>query len=208
MSGRLITFEGGEGSGKTTQHQLLIKRLKKEGVPLLDPPPREPGGTKLGEEIRKVVLDPSNTELSPLTELLLFETARSQMMHEKVRPALERGLTVVLDRFYDSTVAYQGYGRGLDQGMIRTLNGYATQGIVPDLTFVFDVDTTLGLARATKGGADRMESVALAFHERVREGYLQIAKEEPERVVVLDGARYIEELHRQVLGHYNSMLGR
>ena len=183
--GRFITFEGGEGAGKSTQIQALARQLEMRGVEVLVV--REPGGSVVGEAIRHVLLDPANTEMSSHTELFLYEAARAQVVDEIIAPALERGVTVLCDRYYDSTTAYQGYGRGLDIGLVEQLNVAAISGVVPDRTLVLDVDPALGLNRATQNGAaaDRLEQEALAFHQRVRAGFLAVAQKEPERVRVI-----------------------
>jgi dTMP kinase len=188
MSGRgvFVTLEGGEGSGKSTQLQLLATRLSDAGMePCVL---REPGGTAVGEVVRGVLLDPGHAGLSATAELLLYEASRAQLVAEVIEPALAAGRVVICDRFYDSTTAYQGYARQLPLDVVRRLNAIATEGLAPDRTLVLDVDPTLGIARATKGGADRLEAESLAFHQRVRDGFLAIAAEEPRRVRVVDAS--------------------
>ena len=185
LPGTLITFEGGEGAGKSTQIKLLEQALIAAGHEVLIV--REPGSSPISEAIRAILLDAKNTELADRAELLLYEAARAQLTEEVLKPALRAGKTVLCDRFYDSTTAYQGHARGLDITEIDYLNAYATQGISPDLTFVLDLCPEQGLARAAKTGTpDRLESEAHAFHLRVREGFLRIAKNEPGRVKVID----------------------
>lgn len=185
MSGRLVTFEGGEGTGKSTQIALLAERLRESGHIVVTL--REPGGTSVGEAVRAVVLDTEHVTMNPRAELLLYEAARAQLVDEVIRPALDRGVIVLCDRYRDSSTAYQGHARGLSLEMVRDLNHAATGGLVPDLTILLDIDPLEGLRRATKSAvADRLESEDLAFHERVREGFLAIARAEPERVRVVD----------------------
>jgi dTMP kinase len=179
--GRFITVEGPEGSGKSTHSRLLCLHLKKKGFKVLHT--REPGGTKIGEAIRKVLLDKKNKGMSGACELLLFLAARAQIVEEIIRPALARGYIVVCDRFHDATVAYQGYGAGLDLKLIDSMGRLATGGLRPDLTVLLDVETEVGLKRA--GIKDRMEIKPVRFHKKVRNGYLEIAKKEPRRIKII-----------------------
>lgn len=197
--GRFITFEGGEGAGKSTQIQALARQLEMRGVDVLVV--REPGGSKVGERIRSVLLDPENTMMASSTELFLYEAARAQVVEEIIAPALERGVTVLCDRYFDSTTAYQGYGRGLDIEMIERLNRAAVQGVVPDRTIVLDAEPRLGLKRATQDGADadRLEQEQLAFHERVREGFTALAHKEPDRVRLIPAGLGITDVFKQVI---------
>jgi dTMP kinase len=190
--GLFITFEGGEGSGKTTQLRRLGRRLESAGlrVRIL----REPGGTAVGEMVRSVLLDPDHIGLTPAAELMLYEASRAQLVAEVIAPALDAGEIVLCDRFYDSTTAYQGFGRGLDREQIRMLNTAATGGLAPDRTLVLDVDPVLGIERATRNGADRLEAESLAFHHRVRAGFATIAAEEPERVRIIDACGDVEDV--------------
>lgn len=184
MSGIFITFEGGDGSGKSTQIAALAARLRALGYEVATF--REPGGVApgdAGERIREILLDPVHAELDVRAELLLYEASRAQLAAAHYRPALAAGAIVLCDRYADSSVAYQGYGRDvLPVDEVRELNRIATGGLVPDLTLLLDVDPAAGLAQATTGGADRLEGAGLAFHERVRAGYLAIAADEPGRV--------------------------
>jgi dTMP kinase len=195
MKGRLITFEGIDGSGKSTQASLFFdwfRSLHLQAVLL-----REPGGTPLGEAIRSTLLDHAHDSMSPESELFLYLAARAELTHAVIRPSLSRGETVILDRFTDSTVAYQGYARGLGPERVSEMNLFATGGLIPDLTVCIDVDPSLGLSRLT-GEPDRLESEGLAFMARVREGYRAIAATEPSRFIVLDGALAINDLQARI----------
>jgi len=183
--GTLITFEGGEGVGKSTQIRLLEESLTAAGYEVVTL--REPGSSIVSESIRDILLDAQNSTLSKRAELLLYEAARAQLVAEVIKPALKAGKVVLCDRFFDSTTAYQGYARGLDKDEIKNLNLFATEGIIPDLTIVLDLPPELGLARAANTGIpDRLESENLAFHQLVQKGFLAIAQLEPRRVHVLD----------------------
>ncbi|OGW78818.1 MAG: dTMP kinase [Omnitrophica bacterium RIFCSPLOWO2_02_FULL_45_16] len=186
--GILITFEGIEGCGKSTQSMLLFEYLKK--IRLNSVYTREPGGTKLGEAVRRVLLNSNGIRISDLAELFLFEACRAQIVKEIIKPALDKNSMVISDRFSDATVSYQGYGGRVDLTVIKTLDRIATDGVVPDLTILLDIDTAEGLKRARKKGADRMESKDIAYHKRVRAGYLKLAKKNPKRIKVIkvDGA--------------------
>jgi dTMP kinase len=197
MKGRFITFEGIEGSGKSTQIELLAARLRTHGVAVLVT--REPGGTPVAEAIRGVLLDVRNRALQPAAELLLYAAARAQLVGETIRPALEAGTTVLCDRFADSTAAYQGYGRGAPIEAIAQLHAIAAGGLEPDRTFVLDLPVAEGLARArARGRADRIEQEPVAFHERVRAGYLELARHHPQRVVLLNGLEKPEVLAARI----------
>lgn len=210
MPGLFITFEGGEGSGKTTQLKALLAYLRSAGRDVSET--RDPGGTPIGRRIRALLLDPENAGLAPAAELFLYEASRTQLVHEVIRPALARGRIVLCDRFTDSTVAYQGYGRGLDLALIARLNALATEGLHPDLTFFLDLDPAAGLLRAAQRVADRqerrdrIEEEVLAFHQRVRSGYRAIAAAEPERVVVLDAARDTAEIEGRIRQRAEALL--
>jgi len=203
---RFISFEGGEGSGKTTQLRLLEAHLATQGEVSLCT--REPGGTTLGRMIRQLLLEVGRGEISPQTELFLYLADRAQHVHEVIYPAIEQGRLVLCDRFTDSTLAYQGYGRGIDLGMLRRLNQVASRGITPDLTLLLDLPAAVGLSRArdrlSRGGAmgcqpeDRFEQEKLEFHDRVRRGFLELAQAEPKRIVVLDGLLPASEIHEQI----------
>ena len=194
-TGLFITFEGADGCGKTTQLNLLAKYLEDKGYKVLIT--REPGAIGLGEKIREILLN-YNGEVSDRCESFLFLADRSQHIDMIVNPAIENGTIVLCDRHTDSSVAYQGYGRQLPLDRIKTLNDIAVNGRYPDLTLVFDVDVETSMNRVGKE-KDRMESAGIEFFKRVREGYLQIAKQEPERVKVLDAMQSVEKIHKQVI---------
>ncbi|HUN64683.1 MAG TPA: dTMP kinase [Bacteroidota bacterium] len=195
-----ITFEGVDASGKSTQAKLLVDRLRREEEKVLLL--REPGGTDVSEKIRSILLDRSHLNLTQLSELLLFSAARAQLVREVIRPALMNGVTVVCDRFYDSTTAYQGYGRGLGLDQIRLINALASDGRAPDLTFIVQISVAEIVRRKSLSGetADRMESSGPEFYQRVLDGYRAIAAEEPDRCVLLDGMLPVDEL-RQAVWH-------
>lgn len=193
--GLFITFEGADGCGKTTQMKLLAEYLQKQGHDVVLT--REPGGKGLGEKVREILLN-YDGEVSDRCESFLFLADRAQNIDIIVNPAVEAGKIVLCDRHTDSTVAYQGYGRGLDLDRINLLNNIAVNGRKPDLTFVFDIDTETSMKRVGKE-KDRMESAGLEFHNRVREGYLKIAQQESERIKVIDASKSIEEIHKEVL---------
>ncbi|HLD88444.1 MAG TPA: dTMP kinase [Candidatus Omnitrophota bacterium] len=203
MKGKFITFEGSEGSGKSTQAALVLDYLKKKKVPatLL----REPGGVKISEAIRGILLDAANKDMGDECETLLYMAARAQMVKEVLVPALGSGTVVLCDRFLDSTIAYQGYGNGVDVALIKELGRFATQGIVPDRTFLFDIETAKGLAR-TKLAKDRIELRPLDYHHHVRQGYLELARLEPKRikVITVDGSK--EDIFKRVQPFVDSLL--
>jgi dTMP kinase len=190
----LITFEGLDYSGKSTQVRLLSDRLTLKDYHILVL--REPGGTEIGEKIRKMLLDKTNTGMTEASELFLFSACRSQLINDVVLPALEGGMVVLCDRYYDSTTAYQGYGRRIELDVIHTINRYATGGLMPDLTFFLDIPIKEIEKRisAAKTNKDRMESSGTEFYERVRDGYLQIAKTEP-RYRIIDGLQPVDDIH-------------
>jgi dTMP kinase len=196
--GIFVTLEGGEGSGKTTQCRRIVAHLLAKGRDVLET--REPGGTAAGELVRDILLH-RVSELGPKAELALYLASRAQLVEEVVRPELASGCDVVCDRFADSSVAYQGGGRGLGQEFVERMNDWATAGLSPDLTFYFDVDPREGLARrgrAAGGGLDRMERERIEFHERVRGAYLETAKRHPDRFRVIHVEREEEEVWARV----------
>ena len=197
--GLFITFEGADGCGKTTQMNLLAEYLKKQGREVVLT--REPGGKGLGEKIREILLN-YDGEVSDRCESFLFLADRAQNIDTIVNPAVDAGKIVLCDRHTDSSVAYQGYGRGLNIERINMLNNLATNGKKPDITFVFDIDTETSMKRVGKE-KDRMESAGFEFHTKVRNGYLEIAKKEPERIKVIDASKSIEEIHQEVLSYLN-----
>lgn len=190
--GLFVTLEGPEGGGKSTLISRLEPTLKGAGREVVAT--REPGGTAAAERIRGLLVGGGASEMHDRCELLLMLAARADHCENLIRPALERGAVVLCDRFADSTMAYQGAARGLDRDLIRRMNAEATAGLVPDLTLLIDIDPALGLERAKRKGPDRIEAAGLAFHERVRQGYLDLAREEPDRFLVLDGAAPLAEV--------------
>lgn len=200
--GLFITFEGADGCGKTTQMDLLAEYLKNNGKEVLLT--REPGGKGLGEKVREILLN-YDGDVSDKCESFLFLADRAQNIDIIVNPAVEKGKIVLCDRHIDSTVAYQGYGRGLDIERINMLKNLATNGHKPDLTFVFDIDVETSMKRVGKE-KDRMESAGIDFHNRVRKGYLELAKQEPKRIKVLDATKSIEEIHNNVIEIINEKL--
>ncbi|MGH2404426.1 MAG: dTMP kinase [bacterium] len=212
--GQFITIEGPEGAGKTTQARRLLDVLKGE-IPVILV--REPGGTRVGEAIRKVLLDERHREMRAETEMLLFAASRAQYVAETVLPALEAGTCVLSERYVDASIAYQAFGRGLPIDVVRRVNEVATQGLAPDLTLLIDVDTDVGLHRARNaagaggkegvpGQGDRLEQEDAAFHARVRAGFLQLAREEARRFVVIDGDRPADEVHAGLVAAVRRLL--
>ena len=195
-SGVFITFEGVEGCGKSTHSKLLFKYLKKLGYRTEHT--REPGGTKLGEAVRRVLLGSPEIQISDLAELFLFEACRAQIVKEIIRPDLDRCSIVISDRFSDATFSYQGYGGRVDLAKIKTLDRVATTGLVPDLTILLDIDTLEGLRRARKKGIDRMEKKDLSYHKRVRAGYLKLLKQHPGRIRRVEVSGHIPEVHTKI----------
>jgi len=204
--GVLITFEGVEGSGKSTQAERLSKRLAALGVPCLFS--REPGGTEIGEAIRATLLNPKHAEMHGLTELFLYLASRNQHVCEKVLPAISAGSVVVLDRFADSSAAYQGAGRELGDKFVARLNKLASAALKPDLTVLVDVPVSVGRKRKESDTLDRLEQERVEFHERVRNGYLRVARRAPGRFKVVDGTLPPEELERLVFRYVERLLKR
>ena len=195
-----ITFEGIDYSGKSTQANLLVERLQKYGKEVVFL--REPGGTAISEKIRDILLDKKHLELKQMAELFLFSAARTQLVSEVIQPALKSGKVVICDRFYDSTTAYQGYGRGIDLDEVHAINRIATMGTKPDITFFIDIEIDEIFRRQIAAGfsADRMESSGKDFFERVRNGYWQLAEKESDRFIVVSGKLTIEEIHKEIWG--------
>lgn len=201
--GYFITFEGVEGCGKTTQIKLLSELMSTRGIQTILT--REPGGCPIADKIRAILLDAENVALAPLSELMLYAAARAQHVTEIIKTALNDDKIVLCDRFCDATVAYQSFGRGIDRNVIKTLNQYACQGVAPDLTILFDCDPAVGLERARKRieassgpREERFELEALAFHQKVRAGYLQLASEEPGRFLIIDASAGIDEIFTDI----------
>jgi len=201
--GLFITFEGADGCGKTTQMNLLAQYLREKGFDVVVT--REPGGKGLGEKLREILLN-YDGEVSSVCESFLFLADRAQNVDITVKPAVEQGKIVLCDRHGDSTVAYQGYGRGLDIERIEMLNSIATSNRKPDLTLVFDIDVETSMKRVGTE-KDRMESAGIEFHNRVRQGYLDIAKKEPDRVKVINAVKSIEEINREVISIIDGIIG-
>lgn len=197
-----ISFEGLDGSGKTTQYQRFVEFLKQQGYPVTCV--REPGGTAIGDQIRDVLHSLNNAAMHPHTELLLFVASRAQLVAEVIRPRLAAGDIVLSDRYADSTLAYQGYGRGLDLTQLRQIIDFATDGLRPDLTVYLDIDPTAGLARR-QAGADkgeewnRLDALALEFHQRVHQGYQALIAAEPKRWIVVDALGSVEDVHQRLI---------
>jgi dTMP kinase len=185
----LITLEGPDGSGKTLQIPLLVDFLHQKGYTVF--PAREPGGTAIGDQVRAILMNLKNTSMHPRTEALLFCAARAQLIEEVVRPHLMKNEIVILDRYADSTMAYQGYGHQNDLELVRLVLQFATGGLKPDLTFLLDIDPEAGLRRRQKGGGEwnRMDAYQLELHQRVRQGYLEMAKAEPQRWHIVDASQ-------------------
>ena len=193
--GFLVSLEGPEGAGKTSVLEALIPILEDRGIEVLST--REPGGVLIGEKIREVILDPSHTEMDPKTELLLYIASRRQHLVEKVLPALAAGKLVIMDRFIDSSVAYQGFGRGLDIDAIDWLNEFATDGLKPDLTLYFDIEVEEGLARIAANSdreINRLDMEGLDLHRKVRQGYLSLMEKEADRIVKIDASLPLDQV--------------
>jgi dTMP kinase len=192
-----ITLEGPEGSGKTSHIPPLVEYLRERGHIVF--PTREPGGTSIGEQIREVIHDLKNVEMHPRTETLLYQAARAQIVEQVFKPRLEAGEIVISDRYYDSTIAYQGYGHQQDLEQVRALVKYATGGLVPDLTVLLDVDVEEGLRRKKKDNEwNRLDAYTVEFHQRVHAGYLEMVKAEPDRWVVVDAGRTWEDVQEEL----------
>jgi dTMP kinase len=209
MAGLFVSFEGIEGSGKSTQVALLAQVLRSRGYEIIVT--REPGGTPVGQVLRRLLLESSSSPLASSTELLLMLADRAQHAQEIVAPALRANKIIISDRFVDSTTAYQGYGRGVELALLAQLNAFACGGCMPALTLVLDLPVSEGLRRVRQRqsgtqGTDRFEAESVAFHERVRAGYLEIARSDPQRVRILDAARPVEMIHQEILAVVQSRL--
>jgi len=205
MKGRFISFEGIEGTGKSTQAKLLHEYLRGKGFDVLLT--EEPGGTRIGRRIRELLLSVEHKEMKAATELLLYFASRAQHIDELIRPAIDRGVFVITDRFTDSTIAYQGYGRGIDLDLIESIDMIATGRLRPQLTILLDTDVETGLKR-NKGinKTDRLELEDIEFHQRVRNGYHRLAANEPARIKMVDVSGNIEEVHRTVVRRISDLL--
>ncbi len=207
-----ITFEGPDGSGKTTQIRALYEALVAAGHDVLLT--REPGGTEIGDQVRHVLHNIHNTAMLPNTEILLYSASRAQLVGQVIRPALARGQIVLCDRYADSTLAYQGYGHGVDLSLLRTITFFATGGLKPDLTICLDIPVEEGLRRkwaayqAGESELNRMDRKEFAFHQRVREGYLRMAADEPQRWLVLDATRSVEAIQSDIWRQVECLLQR
>jgi dTMP kinase len=205
-----ISLEGIDGSGKTTQIELLERHLQSLGLEVVVA--REPGGTEVGESIRQILLNSKTTQLRPLSELLLYYASRYQNLYQKILPALEAGCWVLCDRYVDASMAYQGYGRGVELAVIEHLNRIVVDRHLPDLTLLIDIDPMLGLARARERNRQsivdegRFEKESLEFYSRVRQGYLKIAQTAPVRVRVVNGGQSVELVHQQILSLITSLI--
>ena len=197
MRGLFITLEGGDGAGKSTQIKNIKSFFEKKGLVVVHT--REPGGTPISEKLRDILLDSNNREMEAVTEMLIYAAARAQHVRELVMPQLEKGSIVICDRFLDSSIAYQTYGRKLGD-MVEIVNGYATDGLTPDLTFWMDIDPDAGKERVSKmGDFDRLEMEESDFHYRVYDGYKKIAENNPERVKRIDATRSVEEISEEIV---------
>ncbi len=199
-----ITFEGGEGSGKSLQSKALYRRLSRLAIPALLT--HEPGGTPLGKKLGRWLKWAEGTDISPLTELLLFNASRAQLITEVIQPNLKSGITVICDRYADSTTAYQSYGRGLDLAMVKAINDAATQGFKPDLTVLLDIPVETGFGRKKNRKQDRFEQEAIAFHQRVREGYLNLVANDPPRWLVIDASQSKAKISRIIWQRVSQLL--
>ena len=196
IAGKLITFEGIDGSGKSTQIQLLEEEFAKLGISYKTF--REPGGTKLSEKIRTILLDKENIELYSNAESLLFAAARAQLTAEQIKPAITKGEFVICDRFTDSTIAYQGYGRGLNINSLELINTIATDGLIPDITFILDIDPQKAIERLKTVNPDRMEAAGIDFFKKIRQGYCQIREQNQSRCIVINGEKPQKDISKEI----------
>ena len=203
MRGLFITLEGGDGAGKSTQIRNIEKFFAEKGLVVVRT--REPGGTEISEKLRAILLDSHNTEMSPVTEMMIYAASRAQNVREFIIPALERGEIVICDRFVDSSIAYQAYGRGLGD-MVAEVNKYATGGLTPDITFWMDIDPEAGKARAAKAGdLDRLELEEMEFHYRVYRGYQKIAEDDPCRVMRIDASDTVDNIRDSICSYLEEL---
>jgi len=201
-----VTFEGIDYSGKSTQARLLHEYLLKKKLKTILL--REPGGTKISEKVREILLDKEHLEMTPLTEFLLFSASRSQLVHQVIKPHLENGYVVICDRYYDSSTAYQGYGGEIDMRKIFSMNDFATGGLKPDLTFLIDISPSEAFKRAGNryGQKDRMETKTLRFYNRVHKGFIELANRNKKRFVILNGTLSIEQIHSRIIKIMNNLM--
>lgn len=206
MQGIFITIEGPDGAGKTTQRELLQTYLESKGYDVLIT--RDPGGNPISEEIRKVILNKDFTQMGYMTELLLYAAARAQLVKENIKPALDAGKAVIADRFVDSSAVYQGIGRGLGVDTVYKVNEFALQGVMPDMTFLMDLDAEVGIARKkNQAELDRMENEKLEFHQKVVEGYRMLADMQPDRIIKIDASLPADEIHGIIIKYVEKRLG-
>jgi dTMP kinase len=204
--GLFITIEGTDGSGKTTQIRNMMEHLTSMGCKVLLT--REPGGTRIGENIRSIILDPAYTEMHNITELLLYSAARAQLVEQVIKPAVAQGQTVICDRYTDSFFAYQGYGRGLDMNTLEKITATAINGTMPDITFFFDLEPEIGLRRRmTAAAGDRIENEEMQFHRRVYNGYRELAAKHPGRIKTIDASKPVDEVWKDVRRQLDMILG-
>lgn len=203
MDGIFITIEGPDGSGKSTQVELLQKHLKTEGKEVIIT--REPGGTKIGEKIRDIILDRENTEMDYVTEALLYAASRAQHVEQVIKPALLKGDVVICDRYVDSSIVYQGVGRGLGES-VKIMNDIAIKGCMPDITFLFKLDPAIGKGRIEI--EDRLEMEKMEYHYKVYEGYLQLEKKYPERIKAIDATKEIHVIHEEIKKYIEKLISK
>ncbi|MCK4956699.1 MAG: dTMP kinase [Candidatus Cloacimonetes bacterium] len=204
MKGKFITFEGIEGCGKSTQAKLLGKYFAAQGYDILQT--REPGGPKISEAIRDVLLSIDNMEMLPETEMLLYMASRSQHTGEWIIPALKEGKIVISDRFYDSTIAYQGAARNIDSNIIDTIREYATYGLVPEITILIDLPVEIGFSRISTREIDRLEQESISFHKKVRDGFLALAKKHSDRFIVINGDQSVDAIHAEIVEKISKLM--
>lgn len=205
--GLFISFEGGDGSGKTTQIKLLKEYISEQGMEVITV--REPGGVPVSEKIREIILDSRNTDMDSVTEMLLYAASRAQLVSQVLLPALDSGKCIICDRFVDSSYVYQGIARGLGMDMVKTVNDIATRKLVPDITFFIDTDPAKALRRRyNTAEPDRLEREDISFHTRVYEGYLKLAAMYPERIKRINGSLPVEEVFLQIKGHVDALICR
>ncbi|MBB6218707.1 dTMP kinase [Anaerosolibacter carboniphilus] len=205
MRGLFITIEGPDGSGKTTQMKKIEEYFTAKGYEVVIT--REPGGTRIGEKIREIILDKNHVEMDNITEALLYAASRAQHVAEVIKPAVENGKIVICDRFVDSSLVYQGVGRNLGVALVEGINQVAIQGIMPDITFLFKLSPQIGIQRKfSQGNEDRLEREKIDFHRRVFEGYMQLEALYPQRIRGIDASRTIQEVHEEIIGHIEELL--